>query len=129
MLKNAKKLVPTLPVTDLDRSAKFYAEKLGLDEAGRDQNDGGIDYGTSTWTLHIYPKSDVTATGNTMAAFEVDDIDATIEDLKSRGTSFETFDMPGATWEDDVAVFGEDKAVWVKDPDGHLLAITNSSTA
>lgn len=127
MLKNAKKLGPTLPVTDLDRSAKFYAETLGLDEVSRDDSDGGINYGTSTWAIHIYPKSDVTATGNTMAAFEVDDFDATLEDLRSRGATFEEFDMPGATWEDGVATFGEEKVAWVKDPDGHLLAISNSS--
>lgn len=130
MLKDLKRIVPTLPVSDLNRSAKFYSETLGLQEVSRNQDDGGINYGLPAGpTLHIHPKPGVTATDNTMVAFTVDDFDGTTDSLRSKGVQFEKFeDMPGVTWDGDIAVAGDEKAVWVKDPDGHLLAISNSPT-
>jgi hypothetical protein len=58
-----------------------------------------------------------------MAMFFVDDLETTVKDLKGRGVTFEHFDMPGMTWEGDIAVTGNDKGAWFKDPDGHWLAV------
>jgi len=124
MLRDAKQIVPTLPVTDLERSKKFYRDTLGLSEIRRDNPDGGVDYGNRGGPqLHIFPKPGITASGNTMAIFFIDDLEATVKDLKRRGVTFEHFDMPGVTWEGDIAVMANDKAAWFKDPDGHWLAV------
>ena len=124
MLKNAKQIVPVLPVTDLERSKKFYRDTLGLSEIRRDLPDGGVDYGRSGGAqLHIFPKPGVTGSGSTTAMFFVDDLEAAVADLKRRGLTFERFDMPGVTWEGDIARIGSDKGAWFKDPDGHWFAI------
>ena len=124
MLRDAKQIVPVLPVTDLERSRKFYRDTLGLSEIRRDLPDGGVDYGHRGGAqLHIFPKPGITSSGNTMAMFLLDDLDATVKDLKRRGVTFEHFNMPGMTWEGDIGVIGNDKGAWFKDPDGHWLAI------
>jgi catechol 2,3-dioxygenase-like lactoylglutathione lyase family enzyme len=124
MLRDAKHIVPTLPVTDLERSKKFYRDTLGLSEIRRDNLDGGVDYGNRGGPqLHIFPKPGIKASGNTMAIFFVDDLEATVKDIKRRGVTFEHFDMPGVTWEGDIAVMANDKTAWFKDPDGHWLAV------
>lgn len=126
MLRDAKQIVPVLPVTDLERSKKFYRDTLGLSEIRGDLPDGGVDYGHRGRTrLHIFPKPGITSSGNTMAMFYVDDPEETVKDLKRRGVTFEHFDIPGMTWEGDIAVTGTDKIAWFKDPDGHWLALGN----
>lgn len=125
MLKDAKEIVPVLPVNDIEKSKTFYGQTLGMDEARGSTVDGGMDFGKRGQAeLHIYPKPGATATGNTMAMMYVDDFEETVNDLRNRGVNFETFDMgPEVTWKDGVASWGDEKTVWVKDPDGHLLAI------
>ena len=52
--------------------------------------------------------------------------DATIEvdELKGRGVTFEHYDLPDTTWEDDVASMdGMGKAAWFTDTEGNILCI------
>ena len=56
-----------------------------------------------------------------------DDLDAVVEELRSKGVSFEHYDLPGATREGDVHVMGDLRAAWFKDPDGNILNIANQS--
>jgi catechol 2,3-dioxygenase-like lactoylglutathione lyase family enzyme len=124
MLRDARQVVPVLPVTNLERSRKFYKDTLGLSEIRQDLPDGGVDYGGGGGTqLHIFPKPGITGSGSTMAVFVVNDVEAVAKDLKRRGVTFEHFDMPGLVWQGDIAVMGKDKGAWFKDPDGHWLAI------
>jgi hypothetical protein len=50
---------------------------------------------------------------------------AAIDDLKSKGVSFEHFDMPpeAGEWQGDMLVSNSEKAAWFKDPDGNTLCI------
>jgi len=65
-------------------------------------------------------------------AWEVDDIEAAIVQLRARGVIFETYDLPGlATVEGIAEVSGNypskggvgERAAWFKDSEGNLLAI------
>jgi len=47
------------------------------------------------------------------------------QELKGKGIKFDTFDMPGVTWEGEVAVIGPTKAAWFSDPDGNILNIVS----
>jgi hypothetical protein len=53
----------------------------------------------------------------------VDDVDATVRDLKDKGVSFEHYNFPGMKLEGDVHVMGGRRTAWFKDPDGNILAI------
>jgi hypothetical protein len=66
--------------------------------------------------------------------WSVDDIEATVADLRERGLEFEPVEMPGLTVEDGIAVVpgnypskgtGE-RAVWFRDLDGNVLGVGES---
>ena len=68
----------------------------------------------------------VVPSATTAASWSVgDDLDAVIADLKSKGVTFEHYDMPDITLEGDVHVMGELKAAWFKDPDGNILNLVS----
>jgi catechol 2,3-dioxygenase-like lactoylglutathione lyase family enzyme len=65
-------------------------------------------------------------------AWEVDDIDATVAQLRARGVVFEEYDLPGLKTVDGIAeVAGNypsrggigEKAAWFRDSEGNLLGI------
>ena len=57
--------------------------------------------------------------------WEVDDIEATVTDLRSRGVVFEEYDFPGLKTVDGIATIGDLKTSWFKDSEGNTLAISN----
>ena len=61
-----------------------------------------------------------------MAAFEVEDIEAEVKELKAKGVKFDVFDAPGVTREDEIAVMGSMKGAWFKDSEGNTLAVMYS---
>ena len=123
MLSNAL-IVPVLPVTDLDRAKKFYTEKVGL-KVSAVEEPGGIAFDCGMGTrLFVYQRPPVKVE-HTQASFEVEDLEAEVKDLKSRGVVFEEYDqpMPGIKTVNSIATMGEAKAAWFKDPDGNIIAI------
>jgi hypothetical protein len=64
----------------------------------------------------------------TLAGWFVDDLDQTMDELASRGVAFEQYDQPGLKT-DERGVFdaGRFRAVWIKDPDGNTMALTEVS--
>ena len=53
------------------------------------------------------------------------DIEGVVRKLKDKGVTFEHYDMPDMTREDDIHVAGNMKVAWFKDPDGNILNIIN----
>lgn len=119
------KVYPTIAVKDLDAAKKFYGELLGLEVA--DENPGGVAYKSGNSGIFVYPSEMAGTNKATYASWSVSDIEATIEDLKAKGLSFEHYDdMPGMTREGDIHTMGPLKAAWFKDPDGNILALDNN---
>jgi catechol 2,3-dioxygenase-like lactoylglutathione lyase family enzyme len=119
-----------LPAQDLDRARAFYAEKLGLVPA--EERPGGILYRCAAGEFSLFESAGAASGTHTQMAFEVDDIDATVAELKSRGVVFEEFDLPGLTTVDGIAeVAGNypskggtgERAAWFRDSEGNLLGI------
>ena len=54
-----------------------------------------------------------------------DDLENVVRDLKAKGVVFEHYDMPNATRQGDIHVFGDMKVAWFKDLDGNILNIIN----
>lgn len=118
------KVMAMVAVKDVAAGKAFYGEKLGLKEA--EENDGGVAYECGGGTLFMYNAPASAGTGQaTAASWYVDDMDATVAELKSKGISFESYDIPGATKEGDIYVIGPMKAAWFKDPDGNILGLAN----
>jgi catechol 2,3-dioxygenase-like lactoylglutathione lyase family enzyme len=114
-----------LAVSDLDRAKRFYEHQLGL-VPGEDEQ-GGVRYPCANGTrIFVYLSPDNAGRSPaTLAGWLVDDLDATMDDLASRGVRFEQYDQPGIKT-DERGVFdaGRFRAAWVKDPDGNTLALT-----
>jgi hypothetical protein len=54
----------------------------------------------------------------------VPDVEQAVDDLTSNGVTFEQYDEPGIqTNEKGIAVEGDVKAAWFKDPDGNTHAV------
>lgn len=126
-LSNAPVTV-TLTVSDLERAKAFYTEKLGLTVAPVEVQDpmGGVLLQAGGGTqLYIYNSGAPKAT-NTVASFKVDDVLASVNELKAKGVTFESYDMPQLkTDENNIAKMGDLEGAWFKDSEGNILAVAN----
>jgi catechol 2,3-dioxygenase-like lactoylglutathione lyase family enzyme len=129
MLQNAR-VATRLPTQDLDRARRFYAEKLGLEPA--DERPGGLLYRVANGEFALYTSAGTAPGTFTQLAFEVDDLDAVVAELKLRGVVFEDVDVPGLETTDGIAeVQGNypskgstgERAAWFRDSEGNLLGI------
>jgi catechol 2,3-dioxygenase-like lactoylglutathione lyase family enzyme len=112
-----------LPVLDLERARRFYAEVLGLPEVGR-TGDGKILFGGSGGgLLALLPRAEPTRAEHTAVSFEVPDAAAAVHALRERGVVFEEYDLPGLRTTDSLCVLGSERAAWFKDPEGNLLCV------
>src|SRR5437879_11031687 len=127
MLSNAK-VQPMLPVKDLKTAQKFYEQTLGLKKVG-EMADEAVTYKSGGTTLVVYRSEFAGTNKGTAALWEVDDVDGTVKDLKSKGVKFEHYDdMPGLTRDGDIHRAGDMKVAWWKDPSGNILSIQNRTT-
>ncbi|HEX2344860.1 MAG TPA: hypothetical protein VHI98_30610 [Vicinamibacterales bacterium] len=121
MLKDAP-IVPYIPATDVTRARRFYEQKVGL--VPREEFAGGVVYecGDRSW-IYLYPTPNAGTSKASQAFWEVDDVEAEMADLKSRGVVFEEYDMPGLKTVNGIVTGGGTKAAWFKDSEGNILAI------
>ena len=85
--------VTKLPAQDLERARVFYRDKLGLEPV--EERAGGLRYVCGPTEFHLYSSSGAPSGESTQMGFEVEDLEATLADLQSRGVVFERFEMPG----------------------------------
>ncbi len=122
MLSNSR-VAAMIAVKDLEKAKPFYTDTLGLKILKEEPE--GVDFECGGGTiLGLYPSSFAGTAQNTVAGWEVDDFEATIADLRSRGVTFEEYDMPGLKTENGIAKLGNFRGAWFKDPDGNILAVT-----
>jgi catechol 2,3-dioxygenase-like lactoylglutathione lyase family enzyme len=124
MLSDAN-LVTTIAVKDMDEAKKFYGDTLGLKFVT--ENPGGAEYQTGNSRLFIYPSQFAGTNQATYGGWTVDDIDATVEELKGKGVQFEQYDnLPDTVREGDIHIMGgKFKGAWFRDPSGNILALDN----
>jgi catechol 2,3-dioxygenase-like lactoylglutathione lyase family enzyme len=115
-------------VSDLAAAKRFYSETLGL----KVEDDGvGVRlHLPDRGSVFAYPKRDHQPATFTILNFGVDDIDAAVDDLTSRGVTFERYD--NGPKQDEKGILrgraqnrGPDIA-WFKDPAGNVLSVIQS---
>ena len=116
----------TVAVKDLQKAKAFYERTLGLPAQPGDES-MVASYGSGASRLVVYVSQFAGTNKATAATWAVDDVDALARELKSRGVTFEHYDLPGATLAGDVHVIGTRRAAWFTDPDGNILSIVNRS--
>ena len=117
MLANAM-LVTTVAVTDLDRARRFFHEQLGLPLV--EETPFAVRLGAGKGTQVSVRRGQPNA-GQTVAHFEVDDLESVIHDLTSHGVTFEEYETPKTT--NFIAQIGPARAAWFKDPDGNVFGL------
>lgn len=128
MLKDGK-VATRLPARDLERARAFYSEKLGLEPV--ETRDGGLRYVCGGTEFALFASAGAPSGEHTQMAWYVDDIEATVRDLRARGVVFEEYDFPGLTTVDGIAeVQGNypskgigERAAWFRDSEGNMLGI------
>jgi catechol 2,3-dioxygenase-like lactoylglutathione lyase family enzyme len=112
-------------VSDMDRARDFYEGKLGFTAEG-DDADGGRTYECAEHTtLHVFPSpGGAGASTATVAGWTVDDIEQLVDELTANGVTFERYDDARITTDEKgIAVIGDNKGAWFKDPDGNILGL------
>ena len=121
---NDSKVTANIPAGDIMRARDFYADKLGLTPATELPGEVLI-YRTAGGTeFQVYRTEYAGQAGHTIAQWHVADIESEVRDLKAKGVSFEVYDMPGVTWDGEIASMeGMGRAAWFKDSEGNILCI------
>jgi catechol 2,3-dioxygenase-like lactoylglutathione lyase family enzyme len=108
-------------VDDIEKARAFYSDTLGV----RTTEENGL------LTLHlaggerptlIYPKPDFTPATYTILNFAVEDVEAAVDELTSRGVEFERYEGMGQDEKGIMRDQGPDIA-WFTDPAGNVLSV------
>jgi catechol 2,3-dioxygenase-like lactoylglutathione lyase family enzyme len=119
-----------IPAQDLDRARRFYADKLGLEPS--EERPGGLLYRCASGEFALFGSAGSSPGTFTQMAWEVDDIEATVAEMKARGVVFEEVDVPGLRTVDGIAdVSGNypskggkgERGAWFRDSEGNMLGI------
>lgn len=117
----------TLPASDIERAKEWYGRVLRI-EPVETSEDGSHWFELDGTRFLIYASQFAGTNQATAAGIEVDDVEAAVTELRSRGAVFEEYD------------FGEDfrtvdgilttpagtKLAWLKDSEGNILGIATA---
>jgi len=121
-----------LPAQDLERARRWYAEKLGLEPA--EERDGGLRYECASGVFCLFASSGAADGAFTQIAFNVDDIEAEVAELRRRGVVFEEYDLPGMRTIGGIAEIAgnypskgtRERGTWFRDSEGNMLGMGQS---
>jgi catechol 2,3-dioxygenase-like lactoylglutathione lyase family enzyme len=113
----------------MQRARAFYAEKLGLEPV--EERPGGLLYRCASGEFALFESTGASSGTFTQMAWSVDDVVATVAELRGRGVVFEQVNAPGLTTVDDIAeVAGNypsrgtgERGAWFRDSEGNMLGI------
>src|ERR687898_3190282 len=129
MLEESK-VAARIPVQDLQRAKSFYAEKLGLEPS--EERPGGLLYRCGEGEFALFESAGGASGDHTQMAWEVEDIEATVERLRARGVVFEEYHLTALRTVNGIAeVAGNypskggvgEKGTWFRNSEGNLFGI------
>jgi len=110
-----------IPVNDMARAKRFYTETLGLTLVKESPEDTRLETGGTTIGLYETPYGG--QAGHTLASWKVGDLDAEMKELRSKGVTFEDYDLPEIKTVDGVAESDTMRGAWFKDSEGNILCV------
>jgi catechol 2,3-dioxygenase-like lactoylglutathione lyase family enzyme len=122
---DASKAYSGFAVDDSDKAKQFYGETLGLEvkelDVGADLPLLELDLGERQ--ILVYPKPDLAPANYTILNFPVKDVEATVDELASKGVEFERYE---GFEQDEKGIDRSGPAggiAWFTDPAGNILAV------
>lgn len=115
----------SIAVSDIARAAEFYEGKLGLKAAAAHSSEARVYACGGGTAIHVYQSPTGASPGSaTVATLYVADLDAVVDELRSRGVTFERYDDPELR-ADEKGIHELDggTVAWFTDPDGNTFAI------
>ncbi|MBK8025881.1 MAG: VOC family protein [Chloroflexi bacterium] len=110
-----------IPASDLERARRFYEVRLGFSQ-GVAVGDG-ILYTVAGSQVLLYETRFAGTAEHTILTLRVDDLQATVAELRAKGVVFEDYDFPGLTTVDGIADLGDELAAWFKDSEGSIVGV------
>ena len=111
-----------IPASDIARARNFYEGVVGLKP--KEEYAGGVIYACGGAEVFMYLTNNAGTSKASQAFWQVDDVEAEVPDLKSRGVIFEEYDMPGMAMQNSIVTGGGAKTAWFKDTEGNILAVS-----
>jgi predicted enzyme related to lactoylglutathione lyase len=108
---------------DIPAIKKFYADVLGLNV--KDGIEGLIElHIAGSNPIIIYPKPNHEPATFTVLNFPVPNVEKAVADLKIKGVTFESYNLPNFKTDDDNIFRGGGPLIaWFKDPAGNILSV------
>jgi catechol 2,3-dioxygenase-like lactoylglutathione lyase family enzyme len=117
------KAFSSFAVDDLAKAREFYGETLGIELSSPDEEMLlSLEIAGDRPTM-IYAKPDFTPATYTVLNFPVEDLDATVDELASRGVEFERYEGMGQDEKGISRESGGPPIAWFKDPAGNILSV------
>ena len=115
---------PTIAVSNKATAMVYYGDVLGLTFV--EENPVGATFQCGGTFFEIYPTPLAGTAKNTVAGFEVIDLEASMRELRGRGVVFEEYEQPPTR--DGIAQLGPNRGAWFTDPDGNILALVQRAS-
>ncbi len=125
------RMIAMIAVADMTRAAEFYEGRLGLPALRTDADGSKVYLSGGHEALVVYPSPDHAGRSTaTLAAWHVDDVERTVDELTAAGVTFEQYEgvLEGGfdygTDEKGISPrAGGGRVAWFRDPDGNLFSI------
>ena len=115
-----RKAFSSFSVNDLQKAKEFYGQTLGLKVS---ESPEGLELHPGQTNIFIYPKPNHTPATFTVLNFQVDDVEAAVNELGKRGVHFEKYEGEIETDEKGIHRNGGPSIAWFKDPAGNILSV------
>jgi len=117
---------PSIVSFDAKRAKAWFSEKLGVEPTIEWPGDQ-FDYRFGTSGFSIYEAGSAGTAKNTVAAWNVPDVEAEVARLRARGVVFEDYDFGEFKTVNGIMTDpGGDKNAWFKDADGNIHTIIST---
>lgn len=117
-------IMAVLPAKDISRAKAFYRDKMGI-EPSDSMEEGTVMYSCGQGTRFLLYQTDNAGTAkNTQLAWDTDNLQREMEELRARGVVFEDYDFPGLKTENGVATTSWGMAAWFLDSEGNIINIS-----
>ena len=117
------KAFSSFSVNDLQKAKQFYGQTLGLKVK---ESPEGLELNAGQQSIFVYPKPNHEPATFTVLNFQVNNIDAVVDDLKQKGVNFEHYEGEIKTDAKGIHRDNGPTIAWFKDPAGNILSVVES---